>query len=269
MSVVLDFLTLQFKNGCGYSAINTARSALSATGLIIDGHAAGAHPLVVRYMKGVFNLRPVKPKYQETWDVSNVLMFLRKLSPVCKLSLKLLTYKLCMLIALTLASRSQSVHLLDITDMKRGYAGYTLQYRGLLKQTRPGFSNPVAQLMAYPADRRLCVVFVLKEYLDRTKGVRNGQTPLFLSFVKPHKAVTKSTISRWLRMVMFKSGIDCQKYATHSIRSASVSKAQKNFVPIDDILKVAGWSNSQTFAKFYNKPIIDQSQIFSNAVLRD
>ncbi|MES9884832.1 MAG: hypothetical protein ABW185_28635 [Sedimenticola sp.] len=264
---MLDFLTHLFQRGCGYSAINTARSALSATGLIIDGFAVGAHPLVVRYMKGVFNLRPTKPKYSTTWDVSKVLLYIRKLSPVSSLPLKLLTHKLCMLIALTLASRSQSLHLLDVANMKKGYTGYTLCYRHLLKQARPGSGNPVAHLQAYPADRRLCVIFVLKEYLERTQHVRNNETRLFISYVKPHKAVTSSTVSRWLREVMFKSGIDCEQYATHSIRSASVSKAQQNYVPICDILKVAGWTNAQTFARFYNKPITDSNQTFANAVL--
>jgi hypothetical protein len=52
-------------------------------------------------MKGVYNLRPSKPKYCKTWDVSNVLGYLRKLSPIKFISLKDLTLKLVMLIAIT------------------------------------------------------------------------------------------------------------------------------------------------------------------------
>ena len=76
-------------------------------------------------MKGVFNLKPTKSRYCATWDVSKVLLYLQKLSPASKLSLKLLTHKLAMLIALTLASRTQSIHLLDIRNMKKGYDVYT------------------------------------------------------------------------------------------------------------------------------------------------
>ena len=52
-----------YKSGLGYSAINTARSALSE-----DGVKFGEHPLVVRCMKGIFELKPALPKYSEIWD---------------------------------------------------------------------------------------------------------------------------------------------------------------------------------------------------------
>lgn len=246
--------------------LNTARSALSAIGLVVEGFSAGAHPLVIRYMKGVFNLRPTQPRYSQTWDVSTVLVYLKKLSPVRKISLKLLTYKLVMLIALTCASRAQSLHLLDIANMKKGCDTYTLYYSGLLKQTRAGSANPVAELKSYPPDRRLCVIFVLKEYLRRTLLLRKNYSCLFLSYIKPYKPVTKDTISRWLRAVMQKSGIDVNQFKSHSIRGASTSKALNSFVPVDKILKVAGWSSTSTFRRFYNKPIGDND--YAAAVLK-
>ena len=48
----------------------TARSAMSALGLMFDNVLVGAHPLVIRFMKGVFNLRPVRMKNVCIWDVS-------------------------------------------------------------------------------------------------------------------------------------------------------------------------------------------------------
>jgi hypothetical protein len=33
----------------------------------------GSNAIIIRFMKGVYNLRPSKPKYCKTWDVSNVL----------------------------------------------------------------------------------------------------------------------------------------------------------------------------------------------------
>ena len=55
---ILEFLTSLFDKGLGYSSLNTIRGALSALGIKCDGHLVGSHPLVVRYMKGVYNLRP-------------------------------------------------------------------------------------------------------------------------------------------------------------------------------------------------------------------
>lgn len=248
--------------------MNTARCALSAIGLVKDGFAIGAHPIVIRFMKGIFNLKPNRARYSEIWDVNKVLIYLKSLSPIAKLSLKMLTLKLAMLIALTLASRTQSIHLLSISNMQKGYDSYILQYSDLLKQTKPGKSNPVALLKAYPVDRRLCVMFTLKEYLKRTESIRDSATSLFLSYVKPHNSVSRDTISRWLRVVMSNAGIDCTKFKTHSIRSASASKAKLQFVPIEQILKVAGWSNTKTFGLYYDKPVKVDQNSFSDAVLR-
>ena len=65
-------------------------------------------------MKGIFNLRPPRPRYESTWDVSKVHHFLRSLSPVKYLKLKDLTLKLTMLIALTNAARAQLIHLMNV-----------------------------------------------------------------------------------------------------------------------------------------------------------
>ena len=156
MNIVLEFLSELFDKQAGYSALNTARSALSAMGLICDGFSIGSHPLIVRFMKGVYNLRPVRSRYSQIWDISCVLQYLRKLSPISKkLSLKTLTLKCVILLALTLASRSKSLHLLSIDNMKKGFSSYTLNYSGLLRQSRSGHNNPIAELRAYPPDRRL------------------------------------------------------------------------------------------------------------------
>lgn len=36
---------------------------LSRTVCPIDGFAVGKHPTVIRFLKGVYNLNPTKPKY--------------------------------------------------------------------------------------------------------------------------------------------------------------------------------------------------------------
>jgi hypothetical protein len=74
VSQVLEFLAELFHSGLHYSAINTARSALS-TFISIDNKPSGSHPLIIRFMKGVFEMRPAMPRYQITWDVSLVLCF--------------------------------------------------------------------------------------------------------------------------------------------------------------------------------------------------
>ncbi len=76
---VIEFLTEQYNNGLGYSALNTARGALSSLEIRLDNFAACSHPTVVRFMKGVFNLRTPVARYTETWNVDLVLKYLRRL----------------------------------------------------------------------------------------------------------------------------------------------------------------------------------------------
>ena len=98
---------------------------------------------------------------------------------------------------------------------------------------------------AFPkfADTLLCPVACLSTYLDRTKKWRKDETDimqqtLFLSFKKPHKPVTSTTLSRWLKEVIRQSGIK-DIFGGHSVRSASTSTAKKAGLSIDIILDTA------------------------------
>ena len=59
---VLSFLADQFRDQRSYRMVAEYRSALSSTLPPVDGVAVGAHPLVTRLIKGVYNLRPPKPR---------------------------------------------------------------------------------------------------------------------------------------------------------------------------------------------------------------
>ena len=93
-----------------------------AVGIVIDVFSVGSHPLVIRFLKGLYNLRTPVSRYCEVWDVNQVLDYLKTLS----LLVKQLTLKLVMLIALTTASRSQSVYCLSIENMVKEPDKYIL-----------------------------------------------------------------------------------------------------------------------------------------------
>ncbi|XP_060591838.1 uncharacterized protein LOC132746632 [Ruditapes philippinarum] len=267
---VVEFLTNQFNKGLGYESLNTARGALSAFGIQFEGFRIGNHPLIIRFMKGVFAARPTKSRYTEVWDVNKVLIYLKKLSPVRHLSLKNLTLKLVMLMALTQAARVQTLQLISYTDYKKLKSEFVFKFDGLLKHNRPNHNINFISFKAYPPDRRLCIYTVLKEYLARTSNVRidNNAKKLLLSYVKPYKNVTKDTISRWIKTVMYRSGINIAKYGSHSVRAAAASKAKNSGVPVAVILEKAGWSSESTFAKFYDKAINTGRDPFQEGVLR-
>ena len=84
----IDFLASLYEKGLGYSAINTARSALSSVLDLPGGNTFGTHPLVTRFLKGVFKLKPSLPRYNSIWDVGTVLQYLKTLHPIPELKLK-------------------------------------------------------------------------------------------------------------------------------------------------------------------------------------
>ena len=86
----------------------------------------GENATIIRFLKGVYNIRPPKPNYVKTWDVSKVLLFLQKLSPAKFISLKELTLKLVMLITLSSACRVQSLHLLSTVNIQKSFKSYSV-----------------------------------------------------------------------------------------------------------------------------------------------
>ena len=71
------FLSEYFNTGVGYSAVNSIRSALSSL-IQLHGIHFGKDPLVSRFLRGVFNIRPALPQYVTTWNISKVFKYVEK-----------------------------------------------------------------------------------------------------------------------------------------------------------------------------------------------
>ena len=247
--------------------MNTAHSAIF-TILLIDSVPAGQHPLVCRFLKGVFHQKHALPRYNVTWDLSILLAYLRSLSPVKKLSLKYLSLKLLMLCLVLSGQRGQTAHLLDVRNMTLTFSRAALAIGDLAKTYRPGSHLDEVSYLAYAPDRRLCIVTVLKHYLDRTLDIRGSETWLFLTLRQPQKAATKDTLRRWAKGALVEAGKNMNVFKPHSIRSASTSFAAKTKLSIDTIMHTAGWHHETTFTKYCNMPIkgnFDQN-ILSHAI---
>ena len=268
ISAALEFLMELYVKGLSYSTLNTARSALSSILRISDCDSFGSHPLVIRFMKGVFEKRKPQPKYDDIWDASKVLDYLSTLHPVKELSLKDLTLKVLVLLLLVTGQRGQSIHLLTLSAMKLTESACQFQILDHTKTSKPGHSPTGITISEFKQDTRICPLTALKEYLDRTQGLRNGEKCLFISYVRPHGAVSRDTISRWAKSVLESSGIDSHKFSPHSTRAAAASKAKQKDVPLDVILAHVGWRSAETFRKFYDKPLVTPANsIMASAIL--
>ena len=253
---LLTFLQELMEKGLQYRTLNVYRSAISSAHHFVDGKPIGQHHLVSRFFKGVFNLRPPKPRYNTTWDVSVVLRYLNTLPDNRRLSVKQLSLKLAMLIALVTAGRCSSLIALDISSFRKERDGdYVFCLEQLSKCA--SIQNPYREvtLHKYSGNRKLCVVRTLEEYIERTTSRRGSGnekiTQLFISYGKPYHPVVSSTIARWLKCIMAEAGIDTSCFKAHSTRGASASAAKRAGATMSDILKTADWSSSRTFAAFY------------------
>ena len=62
------------------------------------------------------------------------------------------------------------------------------------------------------------------------------------------------------------AGINTSVFKPHSTRGAAASAAKAANVPIHEIMNTAVWRSDSTFAKFYDRPITNESN-FAEAVL--
>ena len=259
----LDFLGELFDNGLSYSSINSARSALSSF-LYVNNVPIGQHPMIVRFVTGVFNLKPPLPRCVAMWDVDVVLKYFRQEGHPNSLLIPQLSHRLAMLLALSTGRRGQVLHMLDIDHMRLRHNSVTFYLTVPTKTYRKGTVNgkdlqQKIKVKSYPANEKLCPVTTLNVYLHRLKDKRTS-SKLLVSTRKPHDQVSRATISHWLVKVMAAAGIDTAVYKSHSTRSAAVSKAFNRGASVTDILESAGWNSTCCFAKYYLKDIEDSFQ---------
>ena len=138
MKYLLDFITEEFKNGKQYSTLNTYRSAISATHVGYSGTPAGQHPLVCRLLQGIFNSRPPMPKNVTLWDVEIALKHAESIFPLEELSLKQISERTAMLLALANADRVSDLHSLDLKFRCYRYGGVSFIIPVLTKTRRSG-----------------------------------------------------------------------------------------------------------------------------------
>ncbi|XP_025834040.1 uncharacterized protein LOC112905579 [Agrilus planipennis] len=134
---VIEFLNEQFEKGSSYSTLNTFRSALN----ILSPNKI-EEKLINRFLKGVFRLRPVFPKYGFTWNPNPVLAYLSTLFPLQSLSLQALTYKLSSLLALCTAHRIQTLAKIKINNLAKFDNRIEVLIPELLKTSGPSREQP-------------------------------------------------------------------------------------------------------------------------------
>ncbi|XP_046973893.1 uncharacterized protein LOC124540411 [Vanessa cardui] len=260
---ILTFLAEQFNKGGSYGTINTHRSALS---LLIGGNL-GSDDQIKRLMKGIYKKKPSIPKYRGTWDPQLVLNFISKWFPNRNLPLEKITKKLCVLLAICTGHRVQTLSLIKISNINKCADSLQIPITEVIKTSAAGRDQPVLILPYFRENPSICPSTTLNDYVSVTSDIRvDNEESLFITYKKPHRKASSQSLSRWIKQTLAEAGVDVSVFSAHSTRHASTSAAASTGVSIDVIRKAAGWSSSsQTFARFYNRPILDEG-VFARSV---
>ena len=170
----------------------------------IDGFPVGStHLLLFALLRGVLNLRAALPRFQQSWSVDVVLIYLRSLPRHGDWSLKLLTQKLAILLALIAPKRRSELKLLDLRYMRTLPEGIEFKLPGLTKTSSVVTSVFFAK---YVECENLCVVRCLQCYIARALSFRPVMGPTthnqpLLRFHRPHRPVKSCSIARWIRYI--------------------------------------------------------------------
>lgn len=118
-----------------YSSLNVARGALSAVMDKIEGFSFGSHPMT-RVLKGMLNERPTESRYSHMWDPDTILCHFAEQFPHRELTLKMLTFKLTMLLRLISCQRLQTLSTIKGQDFHQNSKEFYILYSEVLKALR-------------------------------------------------------------------------------------------------------------------------------------
>ena len=187
---LLSFLVESFESKNSTSWTATFRSAISTILEVTQGSLIGKNALVSRLLKGMTNIEPKKPRYTNTLDVNALLTHLGLMQDT---SLKDISHKTAMLLALTTASRCSELVLLNKSQMEIFPNKVTCHISGS-KTWNKKIVKPL-HIHRFPNNSSIFPLTSLERYISATETLRNNTT-LFITLVKPHNSVSVSTVGR-------------------------------------------------------------------------
>ena len=258
---ILRYLRIYFETGVGYGAINAARCALSLILPRSQGKTVGEHHVICWFCKSCHQLRPPQPRYADFWSVDIVLVWIQTLGSNTIMTLKMLSFKVTLLLLLVSSQRGQTILNLHTDRMSCKKNAITFRMKILLKHNQLGQPLDSLTFYAYNKNKNLCVVRALTRYYQRTHKVRRGRTQLLLSYITPNAPISRASLARWTINVLTLAGVDTAKYKGHSTRGASASSAKAMGASLNAIMRNACWRDAKSFGIYYHKNIEDPAAV--------
>ncbi|XDV42419.1 hypothetical protein PO909_011085 [Leuciscus waleckii] len=269
IGTVLEFLQDRFTAGLTPSTLKVYVAAIGAYHIPLGGMSVGKDPLVSRFLRGTWRLRPAVRSRVPPWDLSFVLQGLSQapFEPIEEVPEKFLTLKALFLLAISSLKRIGDLQALSVAPSCLEFAP------GMVKaflHPRPGYIPKVPTNVVRPlvlqafcpppfqnadqeANNLLCPVRALDAYVHRAALWRKSDQ-LFVCFGSPNKGgpVSKQRMSKWVVEAIslaYEAAGQPSPLAvrSHSTRSMAASKALISGVSLQDVCDAAGWSSPHTF----------------------
>ncbi|CAM4528872.1 unnamed protein product [Leuciscus chuanchicus] len=271
IGTVLEFLQDRFTAGLTPSTLKVYVAAIGAYHIPLGGMSVGKDPLVSRFLRGTWRLRPAVRSRVPPWDLSFVLqgLFQAPFEPIEEVPEKFLTLKALFLLAISSLKRIGDLQALSVAPSCLEFAP------GMVKaflHPRPGYIPKVPTNVVRPvvlqafcpppfqnadqeANNLLCPVRALDAYVHRAALWRKSDQ-LFVCFGSPNKGgpVSKQRMSKWVVEAIslaYEAAGQPSPMAvrSHSTRSMAASKALISGVSLQDVCDAAGWSSPHTFVR--------------------
>ena len=275
------FIFLRENKNLSCTAIKGYRSALAQV-FIHRGIDISSSPEISLLFRNFEQSIPPKSIPQPKWDLNIVLQSLIKapFEPINAISLRNLTLKTVFLLSLASAKRVGEIHGLSyLVAWAQDYSSATLEFTPdfIAKTQVPGDPSTAYGPITIPAltnslgedetDNLLCPLRALKIYLKKTAAARPACNRLFVSSVATfkHKAISKNTISYWIRLVIKnaynnvpKEDLRLWKVSAHEVRALATSLLFKHNRSVKEVMSAASWRSNSTFVSFYLRDINHQ-----------
>ena len=167
------------------------------------------HPLISRFIKGVYNIWPSVPRYAFTWDTDKPLSYIKtKLSPNSDLSLKEISHKVACLLVILVGQRVDNVFKILVPHINLTDDLMVCHILSLCKTTKASNPNKPLKYRANSHDPDLCPVQGTNHYLSLRKELVDPNTDqLFITYGKAHHPAAKGTVANWIKASMKAAGI--------------------------------------------------------------
>ncbi|CAG8638968.1 15005_t:CDS:2 [Cetraspora pellucida] len=237
LQTIVEFLDHLYGQNMQFNTIASYRSAISKIHVHVDGKSIGSHPIIVKVMKGLFNLNPPKQSSVEVVDVLPMMDYIQSLGSNTEMSILNLTQKTALLLALTSGSHPSDLHRIDLSTILRTPNGIVVYIRNpkesKISRSHGGKKEQFKKLFigSYPDDINFS---------------------LFLTTTALHKPASIDSIARWIKTCLT---VSSESLTAKDTRVISAFLAQNSEADLTTIMALGNWSSNMVYQKFYQRGI--------------